>query len=350
MGPFILAVAGFAIIGMLDFLFYLVDLSVLSGVSSHVLLKLLFYKLPGIMVLFFPMAVLFSVMLMLVRMAKDSELTALRTSGVHTLRILTPLLVACFFVAGMSYLSNEKLVPWTAQASETVMREHIQHIPPPEIVQNVVFKEGDRFFYIQEVDAKHNELKHLLMFEERAHFPRLTTAQKAVWKGRSWHLQKGYIQDINDDGSMRFSDHFSELILHVDQDLAAFYRPPKSAREMDSKELRNKIQGLQKSGLSTRSLSVEYHMKKSVPVACVIFGLIGMSYCLTFVRSGQDWWGVIIAICLAVLTVALYFFMVALCRAFAKSGTLDPLLGAWLPNVVYGTLGLSLVSYQSVMK
>ena len=43
------------------------------------------------MVLFFPMAALFSTMLLLVRMAKDNELTVLRTSGIQTFRIILPI-------------------------------------------------------------------------------------------------------------------------------------------------------------------------------------------------------------------------------------------------------------------
>jgi lipopolysaccharide export system permease protein len=331
-----------------DVLFYLVDLAVLSGVPFRIVFKLLVLKLPAIMVLFFPMSVLFATMLLLVRMAKDNELTILRTSGIQTIRILTPLLIAAFLAATLSYITNEKIVPWSSHASEVVLREQIQHTPPPEIVENVVFREGDRFFYIQKVDAKHNRLNTVLIFEKKAEFPRFVSAQWASWQGQTWTLNNGYIQDLNSDGSIQFSDHFDQFLIHVNQDLVSFYSPPRSAREMDSKELKDRMKNLANSGLSVKSLLVEYHMKKSIPVACVIFSLIGISFCMSFVRSGKDWWGVIWAICLAVLAVGLYFFMVALCRAFGKDGHLPPLLGAWLPNLTYGLIGIGIISYRSM--
>ena len=86
--PFILAVCGFGLIAVVDILMYLVELAVISGIGFDVVIRILIYKLPAIMVLFFPMAVLFTVMLILVRMAKDNEITVLKTFIVKTLQIV----------------------------------------------------------------------------------------------------------------------------------------------------------------------------------------------------------------------------------------------------------------------
>ena len=119
---------------------------------------------------------------------------------------------------------------------------------------------------------------------------------------------------------------------------------------MDSKELKKRIQTLSKVGISTRSLKVEYHMKKSIPAACFIFGLTGIAFCLLFVRSGKDWWGVIIAIIIAVLSTGLYFFSIALFRALGKDGTIIPLLSVWIPNLIYGTIASAAIFYQCKYK
>lgn len=349
-GPFVLAVGGFAIIGLVDILFYLVDLAVLSGVSLLIVIKLLVFRLPSIVVLFFPMAVLFATMLMMVRMAKDNEFTVLKTSGIHMLRILTPLLLLCMIVTGLSYFFNEKAVPWANAAAETLIREQIQKIPPPDIVENVVFKEGSRFFYVKRVEAKQANMENVLIFEEKPQFPRIITAKHARWKDQSWTLFDGSVQDLDDNGNIQFSDRFSQLIIHVDQLIESLYKPPKSPREMDSKELKQKIDTFIRSGISTQTLKVEYHMKKSIPAACLIFGIIGIGLCLSLVKSGKDWVGVVVAICLAVLSVGLYFFLVALCRSFAKDGHLPAVLGAWIPNLIYGVLGFSTLLYQSLKK
>jgi lipopolysaccharide export system permease protein len=337
-GPFMLSVGGFAIIGIIDILFYLIELSVISGISMAVVIRLLLYKLPAIMILFFPMAMLFSVMLVLVRMAKDNELTVLRTSGVSSIRILAPLLVSMVLITIASYLLNDRVVPWTNRVSDAVIRDQIKRKPPPVISENVVFKGTDgRHFYIKTVNTKEKTMESVLIFEETNEFPRVISAKTAVWNDLKWMLMDGYLMAFDQAGSMTYSDHFDEMTIAMQQGFSHTYNQ-KTAREMDSKTLKTKIDMLNKGGISTRGLSVEYYMKTSIPVACFVFGLMGVAFCFQFVRSGKDWWGVIIAIIIAVLSTGLYFFGIALFRALGKDGTIAPLISVWIPNIVYTTL------------
>ncbi len=347
LGPFFLAVGGFALIGIIDILFYLIELAVISGIAFSTVLRLLIYKLPAIMVLFFPMATLFAVMLLLVRMAKDNELTVLRTSGVSSVRILVPLLIVTFLFTLVSYFINEQVVPWTNKISDTLIRKEIKKKPPPIISENIVFKDGEgRHFYIKKINTKENIMNTILIFEKQYAFPRVISAESAVWHDIKWSLLNGYIIEFNQNGLIKFSDHFDEMSITMNQDFSHYYNRQKTAKEMDSKELKNRIQTLAKGGISTRSLKVEYHMKKSIPAACFIFGLTGIAFCLLFVRSGKDWWGVIIAIITAVLSTGLYFFSIALFRALGKDGTIIPLISVWIPNIIYGSIASISIFYQ----
>lgn len=346
-GPFLLAVGGFALIGIVDILFYLVELAILSGISFYTILRLLLYKLPAIMILFFPMAVLFSVMLLMVRMAKDNELTVLRTSGVHSGRIVVPLLLLTFMTAVISYYTNEKVVPWTNETSDALIRKEIKKKPPPVIRENIVFKDSsNRFFYIKKVNTQTSTMEHVLILEDTSYFPRITAAKKAFWNQLSWTLIDGYTQELSKGGTIEFMDDFDEMTINVEQNIETFYKRQKSAKEMDSKELKERISTLKKGGVSTRGLKVEYHMKTSVPMACFIFGLLGIAYCLSFVRSGKDWWGVIFSIVISVLSVGFYFFIMALFRALAKDAVITPFLGAWIPNMIYGSIAGAITFYQ----
>ena len=338
-GPFFLAVGGFAIIAVVDILFYLVELFVISNISFFTLIRLLVYKLPSIMVLFFPMSVLFAVMLLLVRMAKDNELTILRSSGIHSFRFLAPIILVSFIVSICSYFINELIVPWTNEASNTIIEKEIKKQPPPDMVEQIVFKDqGERFFYIKSIDRNKTLMKDILIFEDSSHFPRILTAKEATWDKNKWTLSGGTILELGEEGSIEFIDHFSELTIHTSQEVESFFTKQKTAKEMDSRELKEKINVLEKGGISTRALKVEYYMKISIPIACFIFGLMGIVFCISFVRSGKDWWGVITSICVAILTVGFYFFIVALFRALGKDGHILPFLSAWIPNLVYGLI------------
>jgi len=351
MGPFVLAIGGFTLIAIVNILFFLVELLIISGVSFVTISRLLALRLPGAMVDFFPMAVLFSVMLLMVRMAKDNEVTILRASGIHTLRFVIPVLLLSILATSVSYIINEKVVPWATHESDELIQKEIHKRPPPVIQENVVFKDGgNRHFYIKKVNMKQSLMENVLVFEETANFPRITLAEEAQWEEKKWTLFNGKVIEFGADGHVEFSDDFSQLSIFVNKELGTLYNRSKTAREMDSKELKAKISSLEKGGISTRGLRVEYHLKKSIPVACFIFGIIGAAYCLGFVRSGKDWWGVILAICIAVLSVGLYLFLVAVFRALAINGTIIPIVGAWAPNAMYGAVGISIILYQAFRK
>jgi len=350
-GPFLMATGGFLIIGIIDILFALVDLVFQSGVSSAVVFRLLLYKVPAIAVLFMPMSVLFAAMLLLVRMAKDSELTVLRASGIHLFRIIGPVIFFAMISASLAYVTNEKVVPWANQISDNLILREIEKKPPPTVVENVFFKDADeRFFYIKKVDSKANVMDTVMVYELTDTLPRITTATSARWNGKTWILENGTIQEFENDGTMKYSSRFAELRIHVENSVEGFYTENKTPRQMDSRELRNKITDLKQSGANTRELKVEYQLKFAEPVACFVFGLVGIAYCLSFVRSGKDWWGVIFAVCFSVLTVGFYFFFVAVCRSMGINGLLDPIVAAWLPNATYTLVGSGLIFYHSFLR
>ena len=350
-GPFILGIFGFAVIAVVDILFYLVELTVISGVPIFIIFRLLMFKLPAIMILFFPMAVLFATMLVLVRMAKDNEVTILKASGIPTIRFIIPFIIMCFSITVLSYFTNEKLVPWTNYKSDILIKQQIKKQPPPQVIENTVFNDNrGRHFYVKAIDSNKKIMRKIIIYEETGSFPRFILANKGVWNDKKWTLLNGKIIDFTEKGDLNFIDKFNQFTIHVDQNIQSFYQKQKSANEMDSRELKEKIDIFNKSGISTRNLKVEYYLKYSIPAACFVFGIIGIAYCLTFVKTGKDWWGVIFSICLAVVTVGFYFFLVALCRALGKDGKIVPMLSAWLPNIVYLSIGICLVTYQSYKK
>ena len=138
-GPFLFSLVGFIIIGLVDLIFALVDLFVNSGVPLSVITRLLLYKIPAIMVMFLPMSAIFATMLLLVRMAKDNELTVIRTSGVQIFRVIIPIVLLGLSVSIFSWSVNEYITPWANRVSDHLIRTAVKKKPPPKIVDNVFF-------------------------------------------------------------------------------------------------------------------------------------------------------------------------------------------------------------------
>ena len=291
-GPFLFSLGGFIIIGLVDLIFALVDLFVNSGISLGIITRLLIYKIPAIMVMFLPMSAIFSTMLLLVRMAKDNELTIIRTSGIQIFRVIIPIACLGLSTTLFSWGVNEFVTPWANRVSDHLIRTTIKKETPTKNYRQCIFKEsGNRFLFIEHMDTKSGEMNNLLLFEKSSNpFPRLVTAKKAMWNEKNWFLYNGFIHELNPSGDIKYISHFEETTIHLVRDLYSFYSRHKTPKQMDSSELKTKINTLDKGGINTTALEVEYHLKKSLPAACFIFCLMGMTFCITFVKSGKDWW------------------------------------------------------------
>ncbi len=347
-GPFIFGMVGFVIIGMVDIVFTLIDMFINNGIPFLIVLKLLIYKIPAIMVLFFPMAVLFATLIVLIRLAKDSELTVLRAGGIALGRIALPILFAGFMAFGLSFFTNEKVVPWANNVSDELIRKAVLKKPSAEIIENTFFKESEnRYFYIKKIDKNTNAMENITMYEMTQNYPRVISAKKATSDGKVWQLENGIIHSYNPDGLVSYQGKFERMTIYVDEDLYNYYKGQKSPREMSSKELKEKIGEMHKGGVETGSLKVEYYMKYSVPMACFIFALTGTALTLLFIRNSKDLWGVIAAVLTALLSVGFYFFVMATFRSLGRGGMISPIMGAWGPNLIYGILAMLILGYQS---
>jgi lipopolysaccharide export system permease protein len=344
LSPFFLAVGGFAVIAIVDILFYIVELFVLSGVSFLTAVRLLVYKLPAVMVLFFPMSTVFATMLLYVRMAKDNELSVLRTSGIQPFRIIMPVILLGILISYGSFIFNDVLVPISNQAADSLIRRELKKSPPPSISQNTVFKDSNRFFYIKQING--TIMDNIMVIEETFSTPRLIIAKKGEWKEFKWTLYDGLIQEFEENGNLKYVNNFKEMRINVQKNIRSYYKRQKKPREMDSQELKDKISDLNESGLGAQAYKTEYYLKYSLPATCFIFVLVGISYCFSFVKTGKDWWGVIIAICTSVLSVGFYFVLMAIFRAFAKGGEIPAVVGAWTPNSIYFIITSSIIYYQ----
>jgi lipopolysaccharide export system permease protein len=81
--------------------------------------------------------------------------------------------------------------------------------------------------------------------------------------------------------------------------------------------------------------TVEYHKKFAIPVACIVFVLIGAPLAVRFPRGGV---GMVIAISLTIFGV--YYMSLIGGESLGDRGLVSPFLGPWGPNVVFGVLAL----------
>lgn len=341
--PFFIGVIGFIMVLTVDLLFTMADLIINKGIPFWAVLKLLFYKLPSLLVLTFPVSTLFGAAMAIGRLCQDNELTALRTSGITLFRIAAPLLIIGLLVSAVSFFTNEKIVPHANAVSDTIIRQIIYKQPLPEVRENVFFKDQqNRFYYAKRVNNAAKTMENVMIYElSDERFPRVVMAGSAAFSGKVWTLMNGIIHNFDEKGSLKYEANFSEMQINVAEEILN-YSAQKDFNSMNTDELRTMIGSLKRSGAGTQQMLTELYLKYAIPLSCFVFALIGVPFSLSTPRAGRTW-----GIILTIVFMFTFYVFASVFRSLGRGGMLPPLLAAFTPQLTFIIIGLTALFYES---
>ena len=334
--PFFIVLFALTVIMISTFLFQLTDFIIIKKVPIATVTKLLFYKLPSFVVETLSMSVLFSTLLALSRLVKDSEYTALRMGGITFVRLLVPLLILGLLISGVTYVLNERLVPWATTRYERIKDNLINQQDNPYLEQDIFFKTNQKqYFYIKSFDRKANKMNNILVYHPKQQ--QLLTAKFAQVKDNLINLQSVIVSKLNGDGYLKEEIQLQSKKLKLESNLDELINKQKNPSELNRAELKRRIEIFKQSGLDVTNLSVEYHFKLAQSLACLIFVLIGAPLSIKSDR------GRIVGIIISVVIIFVYYVLLSIAKSLGKNALLDPFLAAWLPNFIFILLGSCLI-------
>ena len=340
LAPFVMGVMGMTVILLSDLLFELMDYLITRRTPLGVVLKLIWYKLPDIIILKLPVAVLLAIFMSVGRLVRDSEMTVMRTSGVSFFALVLPLLVLGIVISGIAFLFSDYIAPSANNKFEQLFRTVIFRENIPEIDQNVFFKgTGDYYFYVRSIDRTNGTMKDVMVYNVNfSRVPDLITAKEAVYENMTLVLRDGISREFDSAGFVTSEKKFGEVAINIGKDLDTLFGSIKSTSEMTRKELAEQIAIFRRSGVNVNELIVDYHRKLSVPLVSLVFVLLGAPLSVKFGRGG-----IFLGVGLAIGIALLYYVAGAFCRTLGAEGIITPFLGAWLPTGVFLVVGVSLL-------
>jgi len=339
--PFLAGVAAFIVIMLSNTLFLYAEMIIKSGVPTRAVVALLLYNLPAIMVVTFPVGYLFSTLLVLGRMAKDSEIVAFRSCGVSFTRIIMPILIIALIISYLGFLINEKVVPVTNHQSVLIARDMITNQKLPPIKEKIFTKGSDeRYFYVEKVNRKKGVFEEVFVFDNTKHgYPQVINAQTAYREKDQWVLNDGTLRKYNRDGFVLHEIKFKKMVIELNLSNSTIFSDQKSIQEQSSGEASKQLAQFKANGVDTRMMEVDYHLKFSLPLATFFVALIAAPIGIKFAKMGT-YFGVAISIAL----VFVWYVTYTIGRSLGGNGTLEPLLAAWIQNIAFGVIGLFLLA------
>lgn len=331
-----MGVGGFVVLLVGDILYVLAEYLARGQIPLWALGRLLFLKMPHILVITFPVSTLFGTLLGLGRLARENEITALRMAGLPLTRIFLPVLAFAAAVGGVSYAVNEYVTPWANRQADRLVRYTIFAGRIPEVKENLFFRvPGERYVYVRQADLRSRHLYGVVVYELGGAFPRLLTAKRATYGEGVWVLHEGVLRELDQEGFTAYEAAFQQMTLQVPVDLGSTVLDLRTPDQMSAAELREHLDQLRRSGVDTRAAMVDYFFKFAAPAAVVVFALLASPLALQAGRGGQ-YTGVGVAI----LLVFVYYVVMSTARAWGRAGALHPFMAAWLANLLFCAGGI----------
>ena len=301
---------------------------------------------PSMLYQIVPLAVLIAVLVTFGVLNRNSEIIAMKATGISLYRLVVPIVAISAILALSLFLFDEFYLPQANQRQEA-LRSIIKGRPPQTFLHpehNWIFGEprtGEpaRIFYYQFFDRDRNEFANLSIFEfdpSTFALSRRIFASRVFWDQAtgSWRFQNGWQRDIVGTNVTEYHEFKQTAYAEIHEDPSYFQKESLQSQEMNFSQLDRYIGDLTQSGFDTMKLRVELWRKLAYPPIVVVMAVLAIPFALSMGRRGSLE-GVAVAIAVALA----YFVVDGLFGALGNVNYLPAALAACSSDILFGLVG-----------
>lgn len=339
LSPFALGLLIFTFILLMNKILKLMDMVINKGVGFGEVSSLILFLLPSLLVLTIPMSILLAILITLGKFSADSEIIAMKASGISLYQLLPPFAVFCILGFVVTNILTLYLLPKGNSSFKTHLIELAKKHSAAALEEGIFNDVLDGVvIYINKYKRREKRINGILVSDRRdPQLPTLIVAEYAEIfsdpekTGLTFKLSQGSLHRL-DRKSMSYQYAlFSEYEMSLRFEESGKERKVKY-REMSTSDLFKLAAERRKIKDPSSKINSEIHRRFAFPFACFVFGLLGLSLGVYWKRGGRSY-GFIISI----IIVFFYYVFLNIGENLSKSG-----IGIWMPNVILGALGIYL--------
>lgn len=281
------------------------------------------------------------------RLAQQTEIVAMLSSGMSFSRLMRPYFLAASVLVGLSLLISHFILP---RANERKVDFEIQYV-------HVNFHISDQHMYREispgviayfrsiTVDRNTGYRFQLERWSDANQLEQRILAAKATWleEDSVWRLVNARVRDIAPDGTEKLR-YLTRLDTALDMRISDFGQRAVMTSTLTTPELDRHIDRETERGAPVASVKLERFGRTANPFSIYVLMLIGVGIAARKLRGGMGY-----HLFLAVVTGFLFVFASKIITVYAASVVLPPdawisvdnwlRLAAWLPNILFAGLG-----------
>ena len=361
--PMLFAIGAFTAVSLsVGIMFDLVRKIVEFGLPFQIAIKVMILKLPGFLVLSFPMSMLLATLLAYGKLSSNSELLALKSLGYTNKRIIVPVVCLSLLMTFLTFNFNDNLVPISNRVAENIMRSSLGKAISSEEGKHIMFSRyGSQIDSSNKISKSNENLTHIfyakffrnnfmeevtLIDYSRIGIEQTLKAKKGEFdqSNNLWIFYDGRLTITQDDGTVSFVN-FSRYQYPLGEGPRELAKVPSDANDMTLKQAKKAEALYQKSGNTkeARRMRVRIQEKFTLPAACLVFGLIGSGFGLRSISRSSKSQG----FGLSVLLIFGYYILSFFSSSLGVKGILNPFVAAWTPVFISIFVALFLIKRAS---
>ncbi|MCQ2325811.1 MAG: LptF/LptG family permease [Paludibacteraceae bacterium] len=293
--------------------------------------------------MFSSLFIFISVIFFTSKLAGNSEIIAMLSTGMSYHRLMWPYFLSAFFLFIMTFWLGGYVIPKASGKMLDFENKYISHFKA-EHAHNVQLEvEPGTILYIESFQLKTGTGYRcsLERFEGKTLISRTIADRIRHDSAYNWHLEE-YVER-NFDGLREQMDKGKrkDIVLPIEPD--ELFITAEQAQWMTNPELRAYMAKQEARGAGNiKAFETEWHKRWASAIGAFIVTLLGVTMSSRKVRGGM---GKNLGI--GIVLTALYILFSTVSTTFSVTGVMSPFMAAWLPNFVFLIIGLFLYTRVS---
>lgn len=277
------------------------------------------------------------------KMAYNSEIIAILSSGVSYGRLMRPYMISALVIAVFSYVLGNYIIPPANEKRVEFRNTYIDN--KGSAMERNIHRQltPGIYIYMQNYNTS-NDVGYKFTIEkfEDGKLASKLEADYIKWdrENKKWVINNYMIRDI---------DGYKETITtgtKIDSTLNMLpedYHVVKDIVEtMTLTRLNKEIKDMKLRGVNSVDFEIEKHKRLAGPFSAFILTIIGAALASRKVKGGIG-----LHLGLGLLLAFSYILFMQVSTVFALSGSVPPLVASWIPNILYGIMAVVIYKWGS---
>jgi lipopolysaccharide export system permease protein len=288
-----------------------------------------------------PIAVLFSISYTLGNYYAKNELIAVFGSGYSLFQLTTPLLICGIILSLASYFFEDRLVIPTYKDKNRLSKEILGQTVSYSNSNVAVLSHTNTVIYNADF---YNDRRlsltglSILILNRDGKFQKRVDANSALWEDSIWTLKNVRIFSYDEKKEFIEEEYYASWTDPLlDEPPGSFKRITRDIDEMNSREAKEWVDSLKRTGFPYKGALTEYYQRFSFALTPLVVALLSCSLGGRFKKN------ILLMSLLSSLVVSVIYYVAQMVMILlAKLGYIPPLYGAWAAFLIFLTFGVFL--------